>query len=779
MEGKRRRNVGKYQWTIYIWISIFFLAAQIIFSTVLLIQTNRQEIRSNYEMNEQIFRQVAANIEQSNEVIRGICNSLYINPKIVTMLYGTLSDETIYEWGMDFQSVCDLVLLSNPQIHSIYVYNGTMDCLFSSYRYLGYQDGGIRELIDSGENIPVLAPFVREVENASGQATRVMTYIMYDSLNEAGKPDGAVIVNVDWNTFNDEIRQLLTFSEEEKSDIFIFRQRNEILDWREEEGDAEAENVIRSMVNEITFEDGGNFLFETARISGEKYGVFFTDIPGMDWIVVKIQAYSEVFSNANRQIMMIVLISVVFCLLMLLSIWFLSRKIYSPIGSLVQKVGGEGRKKDSDVNEIQYLNRVYEELFRKAGERKDKYSRRKIMLNYNLQNLLIDGKKTDETVWEALREADPVLFQKDNLFGIGILQIDGSGRMRDENGKRELELYEFSVENIFTEVLADHGYRCIVIPVEKGKMAALWHGEPAGEAEYRNEIMECFRITNDHLNRYFQISFSMAAGPYRKGIEGLHESYFLVENRLAYRYALGKACFIFHDYEADQADEKETEAVRKTLAAHVKEGNQEGVRKDFEQLSGLVKRQKYDRIMEYAIGQAVYILRLIDERERKNGGSQGGAGPERYLQLMDMENWEEMSGHLQKMLLKALNPETGQTQKAGLLVDTIQKIIREGYADPNLCLNQIAGLVRMSGQYVGRIFKAETGISVAEYINEYRLEKSIEIMLKTGCTVSEVLEQVGIENESQYYRMFKKKYGNTPKAYMLELMLSKREEERL
>jgi len=48
------------------------------------------------------------------------------------------------------------------------------------------------------------------------------------------------------------------------------------------------------------------------------------------------------------------------------------------------------------------------------------------------------------------------------------------------------------------------------------------------------------------------------------------------------------------------------------------------------------------------------------------------------------------------------------------------------------------------------------------------MEKSVEIMMKTGCTVSEVLEKVGIESESQYHRLFKKKYGTTPRAYMLE-----------
>lgn len=155
----------------------------------------------------------------------------------------------------------------------------------------------------------------------------------------------------------------------------------------------------------------------------------------------------------------------------------------------------------------------------------------------------------------------------------------------------------------------------------------------------------------------------------------------------------------------------------------------------------------------------------------------GSAIMERYAEILSLENWEEMSEYLYGMLMDVLAPEKKQARKTILLVGTVQKIIQEEYEDPNLCLQQISDIVKMSSQYVGRIFKGTIGVSVAEYINEFRLKKSVEIMLETGGTVNEVLEAVGIENESQYYRMFKKKYGTTPKAYMMELMVLEKEKE--
>lgn len=776
---KRWMNVGTYQKKIYIWISIFFVFAQITFSSAILYKTNQQEIQSNYEMNEKIFRQVAYNIEQSDEVIRGICKSLFVNPKIVKMMYSIPDERALDEWIQEYQSVYTPILLGNPQLQSIYIYNGEMDQLFSSYHYLSYQDEGIRKMLDSGELLPLFTPFVRTIQNISNpsKTSKVITYVLYDTLNEAGRPDGAVIVNVDLNKFNDEIRQLLTFSDEEKSEIFIFSQKEIILDWKEGEKNKEIEKEIKKMTEEIQIPYKKNFALETRKISGEKYGIFFTDISGVDWVVVKVQSYNEVFSNINRLIMMIITVSAVFCAIMLMSIFFLSRKIYGPIGKLVHKVKEAEDKEDSDINEIQYLNQVYEGLFRKAREYQRKFSQSKIILAYNLQNLLMEGTKTDPAVWNALHTMNPVIFQKDNYFCVIMLKIDDYQKLEREYGHDERKLYKFAIENIFSELLENEGYHSVIVPIEADKMVALIQGNAIEEKEYHNSMEACFRIVNENLKKFYQISITGSVSSYCKGIEKIHDAYDVAENNLVYRYALGKASLVFYDYCVEQADGREIDTIMKLLSTHIEEGDFDNIRLDFERITELVKRQDSDHIMDFITRQVVNILDLMGAKEKSQNASRGSAILERYTEILSLETWEEMSEYFLKKLIHVSKTEEKQCQRTNLLVSTIQKIIHEEFEDPNLCLQQISEMIKMSSQYVGRIFKGTVGISVAEYINEYRLKKSIEIMMSTGCTISDVLEKVGIENESQYYRLFKKKYGTTPKAYMLELLTAEKIEE--
>jgi YesN/AraC family two-component response regulator len=106
-----------------------------------------------------------------------------------------------------------------------------------------------------------------------------------------------------------------------------------------------------------------------------------------------------------------------------------------------------------------------------------------------------------------------------------------------------------------------------------------------------------------------------------------------------------------------------------------------------------------------------------------------------------------------------------------VITENVKAIIEKEYHDSSLCLSAIAHRLKMSSGYLGKIFKDCCGISVNEYINDVRLAKAAEWLRKSSLTVSEVLLKVGIENETYFYSLFKKRYGVTPKEYVLNSKL--------
>ena len=98
----------------------------------------------------------------------------------------------------------------------------------------------------------------------------------------------------------------------------------------------------------------------------------------------------------------------------------------------------------------------------------------------------------------------------------------------------------------------------------------------------------------------------------------------------------------------------------------------------------------------------------------------------------------------------------------------VKNIIRDEYADPSLCLASISTRVNLSPNYVGRIFKYATNLSVAAYINDVRLQHAVDWIEHSNIKVNLILEKVGFTNQSSFYKSFKQKYGIAPKEYALK-----------
>ena len=64
-----------------------------------------------------------------------------------------------------------------------------------------------------------------------------------------------------------------------------------------------------------------------------------------------------------------------------------------------------------------------------------------------------------------------------------------------------------------------------------------------------------------------------------------------------------------------------------------------------------------------------------------------------------------------------------------------------------------------------RRFKAATGVSLIEYIQNLRIERGKELLETTGNPVEEISERVGYSDASFFRRLFKRLVGLTPVAY--------------
>lgn len=94
--------------------------------------------------------------------------------------------------------------------------------------------------------------------------------------------------------------------------------------------------------------------------------------------------------------------------------------------------------------------------------------------------------------------------------------------------------------------------------------------------------------------------------------------------------------------------------------------------------------------------------------------------------------------------------------------------IEEHYAEP-ISVSELAKLCCFSDYHFMRFFKKHMSMTCVEYINNLRLEKSVELFEKGNTSIMDVSLSVGFRNLSYFHRAFKKKYHMTPHTFIKEL----------
>ncbi len=100
----------------------------------------------------------------------------------------------------------------------------------------------------------------------------------------------------------------------------------------------------------------------------------------------------------------------------------------------------------------------------------------------------------------------------------------------------------------------------------------------------------------------------------------------------------------------------------------------------------------------------------------------------------------------------------GEKQKIALIVaDYIHKNYQR-----KLMLGEIAEVLNLHEDYVGKIFKKETGECFTLYANRFRVQRAKELMIATELSIDNISELVGFSDVYYFTKVMKKIEGITP-----------------
>jgi YesN/AraC family two-component response regulator len=109
--------------------------------------------------------------------------------------------------------------------------------------------------------------------------------------------------------------------------------------------------------------------------------------------------------------------------------------------------------------------------------------------------------------------------------------------------------------------------------------------------------------------------------------------------------------------------------------------------------------------------------------------------------------------------------EQGTSLTAVEVVEKIKLHVLDNLASSELSVTRLATENFLNENYLSRVFKRETGVSLSQYIASKRMELAVRLLENEKLSVASVAAQVGYSNVSYFVTAFKKRFSLPPVQY--------------
>lgn len=125
--------------------------------------------------------------------------------------------------------------------------------------------------------------------------------------------------------------------------------------------------------------------------------------------------------------------------------------------------------------------------------------------------------------------------------------------------------------------------------------------------------------------------------------------------------------------------------------------------------------------------------------------------------VMDMMRW-------QIYLITQTIDSVAQIRQSDSVVNRAKAFIHDHYRE-NISRTEIAASMYLAPEYMAKLFKKETGISLKQYLSDYRIRAAKELLARPDVRISDVAQEVGFDNFSYFSTVFRKAVGMTPNEW--------------
>jgi len=407
--------------------------------------------------------------------------------------------------------------------------------------------------------------------------------------------------------------------------------------------------------------------------------------------------------------------------------------------------------KPCDENEIiQVLEKI--QLEKKEKEKNDKFFND---INYNLKKVLPQvGEQflRDFILGGSYSEAELEYFL--DLFGIKeikfklvVFKMDNKVDLIEKFALKNIAYDILNLDIVYLSTILDENVVLLIKSIDLNILTDL-----------------LFQIKNV-FNKYFRLDIYVGVSN-ENSFESIEKMYLEVKECLKCEFYLDEGKIMTEkNIEFNKVQENlSVETNNESIGISVKTGNLESLNSQLDRFFQIIHQAKLEIEMAkiYCIELFLIILRQGSQKEV-------GSYSKSLYEIQNMSTLRQISVYIKNIANEiAKKNYEGNIENYGLIINTVINCVHENIHNCELSLTWIAKeILFMNENYLGKLFYKHTNEKFSQYVIGVRMEKAKELIKsKKDYKIYEITEQIGLEDNTQYFsQVFKKYTGHTPSEF--------------
>ena len=408
----------------------------------------------------------------------------------------------------------------------------------------------------------------------------------------------------------------------------------------------------------------------------------------------------------------------------------------------------------SKLEEGENLLRTVREGSRSIVEKKNYLFEKSI--NDLLRN--VDVFKEEKKVYDIVDKVFPL---KNRCVMLGIVNIDGDSYEQKQFGYKDIELIQFSIKNVFSELRSECDKIIVNNLADLNQLFAVISYE--NERQLRKEAEQIFTQLQNILWKQMGISLTVGISSGKTTLSTICTKE--AQEAFLQRMIHGNSNLYFYDdiklLSANQFPTSQLNLLSQYIERH-DAGNIEFLINDIFSDEQIKKyNTTYIRIVWVRI---ISILLKVANTTFTNDTKNTEKLVLNFEVLDSFRSLDEIRSYLYSLILECIQTDGNIDTNSKNKIKLAMKYINDNY-NKDISINDLAEKFAMSPNYFSAIFKRITGHTTVNFIKEIRLKKACEHLIHSNKSVVEISKEVGYEDSQYFFRVFKKATGQTPLQY--------------